>query len=167
MIACGLVSEERQADFPNKRLSRITWRCISWVRTPSSNQPPDFMVVEPSGEDIALADYRCKLANLAFYPADRGPVCGDQVVLLFEVRLMFEELNGQMLGFSLDGRRSHHAFADDRNLNSPLLSGFESKVKSPSNMVSMILKPVVASGQRCPGGHSVELHLSTRHQSGS
>ena len=28
-------------------------------------------------------------------------------------------------------------------------------------MVSLILKPVLASGQRCPGGHLVELHLST------
>ncbi len=125
------------------------------------------MMVEPSGEDITLADYRCKLANLAFHPADRGPVCGDQVVLYFEVLLVFEELNAQLLGISLDGRGSQRAYADDRNLNSPLLSGFESKVKSPSNMVSMNLKPVVASGQRYPGGHSVELHLSTRHQSGS
>ena len=55
------------------------------------------MVVELFGEDIALADYRCKLANLAFYPADFGPVCGDQVVLLYEVLLMFEELNAQLL----------------------------------------------------------------------
>ncbi len=78
------------------------------------------MVVEPFEGDIALADYQGKLANLAFYPADWGPVCGDQVVLLYEVLLMFEELNAKLLGFSLDGRRSHHAFADDRNLKSPL-----------------------------------------------
>ncbi len=32
-----------------------------------------------------------------------------------------------LVGISVDGRWSHRAFADDRNLNSPLLSDFESK----------------------------------------
>jgi peroxiredoxin len=51
------------------------------------------MVVDSSGEDIKLANHRCKPAVLAFYPADGGPVCGDQVVLYYEVLTMFEEYN--------------------------------------------------------------------------
>jgi peroxiredoxin len=94
---------------------------------PAGSQAPDFTLVDPSGEDISLADYRGKSVILAFYPADWSPVCGDQLVLYNEVLPLFEEYNAQLLGISVDGRWSHRAFTDDRNLNFPLLSDFEPK----------------------------------------
>lgn len=94
---------------------------------PGGSQAPDFTLVDSSGEDISLADYRGKLVILAFYPADWSPVCGDQMVLYNEVMPIFEEYNAQLLGISVDGRWSHRAFVDDRNLNFPLLSDFEPK----------------------------------------
>ena len=94
---------------------------------PGGSQAPGFSLVDSSGEDISLADYRGKLVILAFYPADWSPVCGDQMVLYNEVMPIFEEYNAQLLGISVDGRWSHRAFVDDRNLNFPLLSDFEPK----------------------------------------
>jgi len=40
---------------------------------------------------------------------------------------LFEEHNAQLLGISVDGKWSHRAYAEDRNLNFPLLSDFEPK----------------------------------------
>lgn len=94
---------------------------------PAGSEAPDFTLVESSGENITLADYRGKPVILAFYPADWSPVCGDQMVLYNEVLPMFEEHNAQLLGISVDGRWSHRAFVDDRNLKFPLLSDFEPK----------------------------------------
>lgn len=88
---------------------------------------PDFSLVSANGEQISLADLRGKAVILAFYPADWSPVCGDQMVLYNEVLPLFEEHNAQLLGISVDGRWSHQAFAENRNLNFPLLSDFEPK----------------------------------------
>jgi len=85
------------------------------------------MVVDYSGEDIKLADYRGKPAILAFYPPNWSPVCGNQMVLYLNEVLLFEEHHAQLLGISVDGRWGHRAFADDHNLNFPLMSGFEPK----------------------------------------
>ncbi|NIW42819.1 MAG: redoxin domain-containing protein, partial [candidate division Zixibacteria bacterium] len=64
---------------------------------------------------------------LAFYPADWSPVCSDQMSLYNEVLPLFEEYDAQLLGISVDGRWSHRAYSEDRNLNFPLLADFEPK----------------------------------------
>ena len=94
---------------------------------PAGRAAPDFSLVSTSGELIGLAHLRGKPVILAFYPADWSPVCGDQLALYNEVLPMFNEYNAQMLGISVDGRWSHQAYAQDRNLNFPLLSDFEPK----------------------------------------
>jgi peroxiredoxin len=67
------------------------------------------------------------LAILPFYPADWGPVCGEQLVLYNEVLPMFEEHGASLLGISVDGMWSHKAYAEPRNLQLPLLSDFKPK----------------------------------------
>ena len=98
----------------------------SQILSPGS-QAPDFTLVESTGEKISLTDFRGRPVILAFYPADWSPVCGDQLVLYNEVLPIFEEHNAQLLGISVDGKWSHRAYAEDRNLNFPLLSDFEPK----------------------------------------
>lgn len=94
---------------------------------PAGSAAPDFSLVSTSGEKIVLADLRGKPVILAFYPADWSPICGDQLALYNEVLPMFNEYNAQLLGISVDSRWSHKAYAQDRNLNFPLLSDFEPK----------------------------------------
>ena len=64
---------------------------------------------------------------LVFYPADWSPVCGDQLTLYNEVLPLFEEHRAQVLAVSVDGKWSHRAFAENRNLEFPLLTDFEPK----------------------------------------
>jgi len=94
---------------------------------PAGSQAPDFTLVNSSGERISLSDYLGSLVILAFYPADWSPVCGDQMTLYNEVLPLFNEYDAQLLGISVDGKWSHRAFAEDRNLDFPILSDFEPK----------------------------------------
>jgi len=88
---------------------------------------PDFSLESESDKRVTLTDLRGQPVILAFYPADWSPVCGDQLALYNEILPMFEEYNAQLLGISVDSHWSHRAYAQDRNLNFPLLSDFEPK----------------------------------------
>ena len=88
---------------------------------------PDFTLTSSSNEPVSLSDYRGKPVILAFYPADWSPTCGDQLALYNEILPEFERLGAQLLGISVDGKWSHKAYAEARNLRFPLLSDFEPK----------------------------------------
>jgi peroxiredoxin len=94
---------------------------------PIGTPAPDFSLQSQSGDNVNLADLRGAPVILAFYPADWSPVCGDQLALYNEVLPMFQEYNAQLLGISVDSRWSHKAYAEDRNLEFPLLADFEPK----------------------------------------
>ena len=96
---------------------------------PAGRPAPDFSLESTAGGEIALSDLRGKPVILAFYPADWSPVCGDQLTLYNEVLPLFKEHAAELLGISIDSRWSHQAYAQDRNLNFPLLSDFEPKGK--------------------------------------
>lgn len=88
---------------------------------------PDLTLVNQAGKTVSLRDFRGKPVVLVFYPADWSPVCGDQLTLYNEVLPLFEAHNAQVLAISVDGKWSHKAFAESRNLRFPLLADFEPK----------------------------------------
>jgi len=101
-------------------------------QTPSEALPPgtmatEFSLISTTEDKVSLSDYRGQPVILAFYPADWSPVCGDQMALYNEVLPLFEEYDAQLLGISVDGKWTHRAFAEARNLGFPLLSDFEPK----------------------------------------
>src|SRR5262245_593277 len=90
---------------------------------------PDFKLQTlPPDQFISLSELRGRPVILVFYPADWSPVCGDQVVLYYELLPEFQRFNAALLGVSVDGYWSHLAFAKARKLRFPLLSDFEPKV---------------------------------------
>ena len=88
---------------------------------------PDFELPSEPDQTLGLGDLRGRPAVLAFSPADCSPVCSDQMVLYQEIRPMFDELNAQIVGISVDGMWCHRAFAQSRNIEYPLLADFEPK----------------------------------------
>jgi peroxiredoxin len=88
---------------------------------------PDFALPNQAGDPVSLRGLRGRPVVLVFYPADWSPVCGDQLSLYNEVLPLFEKHNAQVLGISVDGRWSHQAFTESRNLRFPLLADFEPK----------------------------------------
>jgi peroxiredoxin len=94
---------------------------------PAGAPAPDFTLSSSMHTQVSLSDYRGKPVILAFYPADWSPTCGDQLALYNEILPEFERFDAQLLGISVDGRWSHKAYAEARNLRFPLLSDFEPK----------------------------------------
>ncbi|WP_213450139.1 redoxin domain-containing protein [Rhizomonospora bruguierae] len=88
---------------------------------------PDFALPTFPDQRVGLADYRGRPVVLAFYPADWSPVCGDQMSLYQAVSPVFAQYDAALLGISVDGIWSHRAFAQQRNIDYPLLSDFEPK----------------------------------------
>lgn len=94
---------------------------------PEGAAAPDFTLINSNGDEESLSDFRGQRVILAFYPADWSPVCGDQMSLYNEVLPLFEEHDAQLFGLSVDGKWSHRAYSESRNLGFPLLSDFEPK----------------------------------------
>ncbi|MFC2030078.1 peroxiredoxin [Chloroflexota bacterium] len=88
---------------------------------------PDFELPATTGKTVSLSDYRGQPVVLVFYPADWSSVCGDQLALYNEVLPLFGDSDAQVLAISVDGMWCHKAFAENRNLQFPLLSDFEPK----------------------------------------
>jgi peroxiredoxin len=88
---------------------------------------PDFELFATPDQRLSLSDLEGKRVIIAFYPADWSPVCGDQMAFYNEVLALFKKFNAQLIGISVDSKWCHMAFAENRNLNFPLLADFEPK----------------------------------------
>jgi peroxiredoxin len=78
-------------------------------------------------ETASLSDFRDKNIILVFYPADWSAVCGDELAVYNEMLPIFQKLNAEMLGISVDSAFCHQAFKDDRGFKMDLLADFEPK----------------------------------------
>lgn len=74
---------------------------------------------------MTLSDFRGRPVILVFYPADRSPVCSNQLALYNEALPIFAEHDAALLAISTDGLDAHRAFATDLNLSFPLLADDE------------------------------------------
>jgi len=109
---------------------------------------PAFALAGTPDRKIALSDFVGQTVILVFYPADRNPVCTDQLALYNELLPLFTEHRAQVLGISVDGVWSHRAFAKDRNLRFPLLSDFEPK-GAVSRATASIARKMGPASARC------------------
>ncbi|SEB19065.1 redoxin domain-containing protein [Pedobacter hartonius] len=80
-----------------------------------------------AGEMVKLSDLKGKNVVLAFYPADWSAVCGDQLALYNELIPMFEKLDAELIGISVDSAFCHQAFRENREYKIRLLADFEPK----------------------------------------
>jgi peroxiredoxin len=94
---------------------------------PPGTQAPDFKLRSTPDQWLTLSELRGSAVVLAFYPADWSPVCGDQMTLYNELLQEFRDLDGELLGVSVDGAWCHAAFREHRKLHFPLLADFEPK----------------------------------------
>ncbi|HEX6169361.1 MAG TPA: redoxin domain-containing protein [Chitinophagaceae bacterium] len=93
----------------------------------TGNKAPDFTLYATPYEEISLYDFQGKRVVLVFYPADWSPVCGDQLMLYNEITDVFDKMNTQVIGISVDSKWCHASYREQRNLGFPLLADFEPK----------------------------------------
>ena len=90
---------------------------------PQGTPAPDFSLQSTSNENITLSSFKGKKnVILVFYPADKTPVCTNQLTFYNELVSVFEGYNAQLLAINNDSLASHFEFANQLGLDFPLLS---------------------------------------------
>ncbi len=91
---------------------------------------PDFRLKDQGGQEISLSNYHGKShVVLFFYPKDNTPVCTKEACLFRDHYQELRETEAELLGISGDSEQSHQGFAEQNNLNFPLLSDIENQVR--------------------------------------
>jgi peroxiredoxin len=86
---------------------------------------PDFSLKDQSGKVVKLSSLKGKIVLLSFRPLAWTSVCHDQMRLLEENHLRFDELNTVALGIGVDSSSSNKAWAQSMEIkNTRLLADF-------------------------------------------
>jgi peroxiredoxin len=80
------------------------------------NKAPDFSLKDQNGKIAQLADFRGKKILLSFRPLAWTPVCHDQMRLLEENHVRFDNLNTVALGIGVDSAPSNKAWAQTMDI---------------------------------------------------
>ena len=97
-------------------------RRINRHRPRRGDAAPSFSLPDQNGEARSLEEFRGKPLVLYFYPRDDTPGCAEQAMRFRDSMREFEALGASVCGVSVNGTRSHAAFAVKYKLPFPLLS---------------------------------------------
>jgi peroxiredoxin len=93
---------------------------------------PDFTVPHATAEDVDEFTLSDALGDgpvvLAFFPGAFTSVCTDEMCEFRDQLGDFEDLDASVYGVSVDGPFAQQAFAEENDLNFPLLSDFDGEV---------------------------------------
>jgi peroxiredoxin len=89
---------------------------------------PDFSLFDSDKNKVSLLDYRGSNALLLFFPLAFTSVCTAELCDMRDNLKMYEQLNVQPLGISVDSLYSLKKFKEEQGLNFPLLSDFNKEV---------------------------------------
>ena len=96
---------------------------------------PDFTLTNQDGEAVSLSSFKGKKIVLLFFPAANTGVCTKEMCTFRDELKVFENLNAQVLGVSVDMHFSLKMFHEKNNYNFPLLSDFNKKVIAAYDVV--------------------------------
>lgn len=83
---------------------------------------PGFELPGTGGKTYRLSDYRGRNLVLAFYPGDATTVCTAQFCSYRDNSERLDQLNAEVLGISPQSVDSHEHWAQEQDLNVPLLA---------------------------------------------
>jgi thioredoxin-dependent peroxiredoxin len=92
------------------------------ARLDAGSPAPTFTLADKDGNHVSLGDYAGKKVVLYFYPAASTPGCTTQACDFRDNMNSLTSAGYQVLGISKDQGGALQKFADDENLNFPLLS---------------------------------------------
>ena len=95
------------------------------------DQPaPGFTLYSSEKKLVSLADYKGKNLLILFFPLAFSSVCTAELCSVRDNISMFQNVNADVLGISVDSLYTLAAFKTDHNLNFPLLSDFNKEVSA-------------------------------------
>ncbi|MCX3306865.1 thioredoxin-dependent thiol peroxidase [Bacillus sp. NEAU-CP5] len=89
---------------------------------------PDMKLVNDSGEEVALTDFKGKYVVLYFYPKDMTPGCTTEACDFRDKHESFAGLDAVIIGVSPDSRDKHEKFKQKHDLPFQLLVDDEHKL---------------------------------------
>ncbi|MEM9190589.1 MAG: peroxiredoxin [Myxococcota bacterium] len=101
-------------------------------------QAPDFRALDQAGQPRTLTEFRGKAVVLYFYPRDGTPGCTTEACAFRDSWDRIEALNGQVVGVSTDNVASHRQFAEEHDLDFPLLADPEGEILAAYGVGQML-----------------------------
>ncbi|THU33463.1 peroxiredoxin [Niastella caeni] len=100
----------------------------------SVGQPaPNFTLFDSAKNPINLHDFTGKKVVLLFYPLAFTSVCTKELCYVRDNISLFNNVDAQVLGISVDSLYTLAKFKEEQGLNFPLLSDFNKEVSSLYN----------------------------------
>lgn len=91
---------------------------------------PDFTLFNQDAEKVTLSSFRGKNVVVLFFPLANTGVCTKEMCTFRDELKVYEDLNAQVLGISVDSPFALKMFAEKNNYNFPLLSDFNKEVSA-------------------------------------
>ena len=89
---------------------------------------PDFSLYNSDKNKVTLSDYRGNNVLLLFFPLAFTSVCTAELCSMRDNLRVYEQLNVQPFGISVDSLHTLAKFKEEQHLNFPLLSDFNKEV---------------------------------------
>jgi glutaredoxin-dependent peroxiredoxin len=86
---------------------------------------PDFELPDVNMKTHKLSDYRGQKVVLAFFPAAESPVCAVEMCNFRDSNQELRAIGAQVIGISVDGPFANKMFAQNKQLNFPVLSDYK------------------------------------------
>ncbi|MGA2665779.1 MAG: peroxiredoxin [Nitrososphaerales archaeon] len=100
---------------------------------------PDFRLLSNAGREVSLSEFRDKKnVVLYFYPKDETQGCTKEACAFRDAYGRFKDSGTEVLGVSSDTVESHKAFAGHHNLEFPLLSDPDGKLRKAYGVPSTL-----------------------------
>lgn len=94
------------------------------------DKAPDFTLFNQDAEKVTLSSFKGKNIVVLFFPLANTGVCTKEMCTFRDELKVYEGLNAQVLGISVDSPFALKMFADKHNYNFPLLSDFNKEVSA-------------------------------------
>jgi peroxiredoxin Q/BCP len=108
----------------------VEQRILSMQRLRTGDKAPEFTAVSHRGETVRLSDFLGKRGLvLFFYPKNGTFVCTKEACAFRDSYAKFADAGVEVLGVSGDSDESHRKFATDHQLNFPLISDTDGKLR--------------------------------------
>jgi thioredoxin-dependent peroxiredoxin len=118
---------------------------------------PDFELPGTGGKTYRLSDYRGGNVVLAFYPGDATRVCTAQFCSYRDKGDRLDQLDAEVLGLSPQSVDSHERWAQEQDLNVPLLADEDLAVSKSYGVTGWVgpLGKLAGLNETAPGGRYV------------
>jgi len=105
------------------------------------DKAPDFTLFNQDGEPVSLSSFKGKNVVVLFFPAANTGACTKEMCTFRDELKVYENLNAQVLGISVDTHFALKMFHEKNNYNFPLLSDFNKKAIEAYDVILDVFVP--------------------------